>query len=97
MNGVIGDLRFAIRSLRRTPAFTLVAIITLSLGLGMAAGAFSVVDTVLIRPLPFAASDRLVLVHATRPAGRQRHGRDHVSRRRRSRQRDRGRSRRWRS
>ena len=67
MNGFIGDLRFAIRSLRRTPAFTLVAIITLSLGLGMAAGAYSVVDTVLIRPLPFAESDRLVLVHASVP------------------------------
>ena len=67
MNGVTGDLRFAIRSLRRTPAFTLVAIITLSLGLGMAAAAYSVVDTVLIRPLPFAASDGLVLVHASVP------------------------------
>lgn len=67
MNGIAGDLRHAARSLRGSPAFTLVAIVTLSLGLGMAAAAFSVIDTVLIRPLPFAGSDRLVLVRATVP------------------------------
>jgi putative ABC transport system permease protein len=67
MNGIAGDLRHAARSLRGAPAFTFVAIITLSLGLGLAAAAFAVVDTVLIRPLPFPASDRLVLVHATVP------------------------------
>jgi predicted permease len=67
MNGFIADVRFALRSLRRTPAFSLVAIVTLSLGLGMAAGAFAIVDTILIRPLPFAAPERLALIHATVP------------------------------
>jgi predicted permease len=67
MNGFIGDIRFAIRSLRRTPAFTAVAIATLALGLGMAAAAFSVIDTVLIKPLRFGSPDRLMLVHATVP------------------------------
>lgn len=67
MNGFIGDSRFAVRSLRRTPAFTAVAVATLALGLGMAAAAFSVIDTVLIKPLRFGSPDRLVLVHATVP------------------------------
>lgn len=67
MNGMIGDVRSAVRGLRRTPAFTLVAVATLALGLGMAAAAFSVIDTVLIRPLRFGSPDRLVLVHATVP------------------------------
>jgi len=67
MTGFIGDLRFAIRTLRRTPAFTLVASVTLSLGLGVAASAFAVIDAVLIRPLRFGSAERLVLVHATVP------------------------------
>jgi predicted permease len=67
MNGFIGDMRFAIRSLRRTPAFTIIAVATLALGLGMAAAAFSVIDTVLVKPLRFGSPDRLVLVHATVP------------------------------
>ena len=67
LTGIGGDLRFAMRSLRRTPAFTAVATITLAAGLGMAAAAFAVLDTVLIEPLRFHSPDRLVLVHATVP------------------------------
>lgn len=67
MNGMGGDLRFALRSLRRTPAFTLVSILTLALGLGMTAAAFSAIDTVLIKPLRFGDPERLVLIHATVP------------------------------
>jgi putative ABC transport system permease protein len=67
LNGLGGDLRSAARALRRAPAFTIVAITTLALGLGMTTAAFSVIDTVLIKPLRFGAPDRLVLVHATVP------------------------------
>ncbi len=67
MNGFIGDLRFSLRSLRRAPAFTLVAVATLALGMGMAAAAFTVIKTVLVDPLPFPRADRLMLVHATVP------------------------------
>ena len=67
MNGLAGDLRFSLRSLRRTPSFTMVAVATLSLGLGIAAAAFTVINTVLIEPLPFPRADRLMLVHATVP------------------------------
>jgi len=67
MNGIGGDVRSALRSLRRTPAFTLISIATLAVGLGMAAAAFSVLDTVLIKPLRFRSPEQLVLVHASVP------------------------------
>jgi len=61
------DLRLAVRSLARTPGYAALAIGTLALGLGLGAAAFSLVDGVLIRPLPFPDADRLVLVKATVP------------------------------
>lgn len=64
---VLQDLRFALRGLRRAPAFTVVAATTLALGIGAATAMFSVADTVLLRPLPFSHSDRLVHVWVTRP------------------------------
>ena len=67
MNGIAGDARYALRNLRRTPAFAAVSLITLSLGLGVAAAAFTVVDRILIEPLSFPASDRLVMLHASVP------------------------------
>lgn len=67
MNGIGGDVRSAARALRRSPGFTFVAIATLALGLGMTTAAFSVIDTVLIKPLRFGSPDRLMLVHATVP------------------------------
>jgi putative ABC transport system permease protein len=58
---LLRDLRIAGRSLRRTPAFTAVAVLTLGLGVGATTAIFSVVEAVLLRPLPFPASDRLVV------------------------------------
>ena len=60
------DLRYGARSLRRNPGFALVAIITLALGIGGTTAVFSVVNSVLLRPLPFKNPDQLVWVWSRR-------------------------------
>ena len=54
------EIRYALRSLLRTPAFTIATILTLAIGIGAATAIYSVVDTILFRPLPFPGGDRLV-------------------------------------
>ena len=62
------DLRFALRQLRRNPGFALAAILTLALGIGTTTAVFSVVDTVVLRPLSYADSSRLVMIDEWTPS-----------------------------
>jgi putative ABC transport system permease protein len=61
------DLRFATRTLRKSPGFALLAILTLGLGIGANTAIFSVIHGVLLKPLPYADSDRLVLIRQSAP------------------------------
>ncbi|HYL85920.1 MAG TPA: ABC transporter permease [Candidatus Angelobacter sp.] len=56
------DVRYGIRALRKNPGFTAVAVLTLALGIGVTTAVFSAANDFLLRPLPFANSDRLVMV-----------------------------------
>ena len=68
MTTFLNDLRFAIRTLRRSPSFTIAAIIALGLGTGSAAGVFSLLRGVVLRPLPYAQPERLVMLWETNHA-----------------------------
>lgn len=70
MTGLLNDLRFAFRGLVKNPAFSIVAVITLALGIGSTTSVFTFVDGVLIRPLPFSESQELVSIQHQGREGR---------------------------
>lgn len=59
---MLNDLKFALRQLRKSPGFALTAILTLALGIGVNTAIFSLVDSILLRPLPFSHQDRLMSI-----------------------------------
>src|SRR5688572_33431675 len=67
MDAVLNDLRYAFRSLGRTPGFTVAAVLTLAIGIGANTAIFSIVDHVIVRPLAYDDPDRLFAVHEVIP------------------------------
>jgi putative ABC transport system permease protein len=62
LENLLRDVRYSLRMLRKAPGFTVVAILTLALGIGATTAIFSVIDSVLLQPLPFPQSDRIVVL-----------------------------------
>ena len=59
---MFSDLSFAIRQLRKSPGFTLTAVLTLALGIGANTAIFTLIDSIMLRPLPYPQQDRLMRI-----------------------------------
>ena len=65
VRSLMSDIRYAVRTFLRTPGFTIVAILTLALGIGATTTLFSIVNAVLLKPLPYPAADRLITMRGS--------------------------------
>ena len=65
MNTLLHDLRYGLRMLFKNPGFTCTALVTLALGIASSTAIFSVIDGVLLRPLPYPASEEVMILHPT--------------------------------
>ena len=71
MNGLLKDLQYACRTLAKSPGFTAVSLLTLAIGIGANTAIFSFVDSILLKPLPYADADRIVSVLEKPPLGKR--------------------------
>jgi len=71
MNTLLKDIRYGVRSLLKHPGFTAIVILTLAVGIGASSAIFSVVNTVLLRPLPYRQAERIVVVQELDPSGKR--------------------------
>jgi len=69
MNQMMQDVRYALRQMRKSPGFALIAVLTLGLGVGAATAVFSVIDAVMLRPLPFDHPEKIVLTETRAISG----------------------------